>query len=98
MQELAHLLQNAFRGPSPQVQENIQKLQSEVDTYSRKIDMEKRRADELQQQLQIYSARLLEQRKDMGGINAPQENKSLVGIIRRCHGLSTGHRRNALHS
>lgn len=68
------------------MQESIEKLQSEVDYYTRKIEAEKTVAEDLEYQLEVYSEKLLEQRKDMGGINAPRENNYLVSALDRTRG------------
>jgi chromosome segregation ATPase len=56
----------------------IAKLQDESDTYTRKIEIEKRRIEDLEKQIVKLQDNILQQRKDMGGVNASRENIAQV--------------------
>ncbi len=56
----------------------IAKLQDQGDMYARKISVEKRRIEELDKQIKKMQDTILQQRKDMGGINASKENNQQV--------------------
>ena len=58
--------------------EKVAKLQDEADLYTRKIELERRRIAELDRQSGIMQAKILEQRKQLGGVNAARENNSQV--------------------
>ena len=46
--------------------------------YTRKIELEKRRIDELDKQMQLMHKKIWEQRQKMGGINASRENNQAI--------------------
>ncbi|QDZ25392.1 outer dynein arm protein 1 [Chloropicon primus] len=52
----------------------IAKLQDQADLYTRKIETEKRRVSELDKQIAEMNQRIMEQRRQMGGVNAAREN------------------------
>jgi chromosome segregation ATPase len=56
----------------------ILKLQDQGDFYTRKIEAEKRRLEELEKQIKKMQQSILVQRKEMGGINALKENNQGV--------------------
>jgi len=56
----------------------IAKLQDQGDFYARKIGQEKRRIEELDRQINKMESTILDQRKEMGGINASKENNQQV--------------------
>lgn len=56
----------------------IAKLQDQGDLYTRKIEIERRRIDELEKQISRMERHILEQRKEMGGVNASRENNTSV--------------------
>lgn len=56
----------------------IAKLQDQGDGYSRKIEIEKRRIEELDKAIKKMQGTILTQRKEMGGINASRENNQQV--------------------
>lgn len=56
----------------------IAKLQDQGDTYTRKIELEKRRIEELDKQIKKLQETILIQRKEMGGVNANRENNQQV--------------------
>ena len=51
-------------------QAQISKLQDAGDMYTRKIEVEKRRIEELDKQMELMHKKIREQRQKMGGINA----------------------------
>ena len=59
-------------------QAQIAKLQDTGDMYTRKIELEKRRIDELDKQMQLMHKKIWEQRQKMGGINASRENNQAI--------------------
>lgn len=56
----------------------IAKLQDQGDMYARKIGNEKRRIEELDRQIKEMETTILEQRKEMGGVNASRDNNEQV--------------------
>lgn len=56
------------------VSEKIKKLQDQADVFTRKLEIEKRRGEEMDKQISALGSRLLEQRRRMGGVNAAKEN------------------------
>ena len=68
--------------PSPQpcvsAQAQISKIQDAGDAFTRKIELEKRRIDELDRQMEAVRKRIWEQRESMGGINASRENTAAI--------------------
>lgn len=52
----------------------ISKLQDQADLYTRKIETEKRRVADLDKQIAEMNQRIMEQRRQMGGVNAAREN------------------------
>ena len=63
---------------SVSAQAQIAKLQDTGDMYTRKIELEKRRIDELDKQMQLMHKKIWEQRQKMGGINASRENNQAI--------------------
>ena len=68
------------RTPSRNVsaQAQISKIQDAGDAFTRKIELEKRRIDELDRQMEAVRKRIWEQRESMGGINASRENTAAI--------------------
>jgi len=56
----------------------VASLQDEADLYTRKIEMERRRIDELTKQIKIMQAKILDERRALGGFNASRENNAQV--------------------
>ena len=77
-EELALETKQAMQSNSSAAAAQIAKLQDQADTYTRKIEMEKRRIDELDRQISIMQKNILEQRKKMGGVNAAKDNHAQV--------------------
>merc|ERR1719460_2214482 len=63
---------------SVSAQAQIAKLQDTGDAYTRKIELEKRRIEELDKQMEIMHKKIWEQRQKMGGINASRENNQAI--------------------
>jgi len=63
---------------SVSAQAQIAKLQDTGDMYTRKIELEKRRIEELDRQMEIMHKKIWEQRQKMGGINASRENNQAI--------------------
>ena len=66
-------------------QAQISKLQDTGDVYTRKIELEKRRIEELDKQMDVMHKKIWEQREKMGGINASRENNQ--AIAKQARGL-----------
>jgi chromosome segregation ATPase len=77
-EELALETKQAMQSNSSAAAAQIAKLQDQADTYTRKIEMEKRRIDELDKQIAIMQKNILEQRKKMGGVNAAKDNHAQI--------------------
>jgi|AntAceMinimDraft_11_1070367.scaffolds.fasta_scaffold86209_1 hypothetical protein len=71
-------LKDAALAPPPNVQAEITKLQDTADLYTRKIEIERRRVEDLDHHLQLSDLKILEQRRAMGGIHAAKENSHQV--------------------
>ena len=63
-------LKDASLNPAPSTQAEILRLADFADLYTRKIEMERRRVEELEQHLAISDARIVEQRRALGGADA----------------------------
>jgi len=63
---------------SVSAQAQLAKLQDTGDMYTRKIELEKRRIEELDRQMEIMHKKIWEQRQKMGGINASRENNQAI--------------------
>jgi len=63
---------------SVSAQAQIAKLQDTGDMYTRKIELEKRRIQELDKQMEIMHKKIWDQRQKMGGINASRENNQAI--------------------
>jgi len=63
---------------SVSAQAQIAKLQDTGDMYTRKIELEKRRIEELDKQMEIMHKKIWEQRQKMGGVNASRENNQAI--------------------
>ena len=66
-------LKDASLNPAPSTQAEIMRLGDFADLYTRKIEMERRRVEELEQHLAISDARIIEQKRAMGGADAAKE-------------------------
>ena len=64
--------------PSPPPADIIARLQDQGDMFARKIEVEKRKIDDLQGKIDTLLAKSADQRKKMGGINAARENQIAV--------------------
>lgn len=62
------------RAPGRHQHAEIMRLGDFADLYTRKIEMERRRVEELDQHLALSDAKILEQRKALGGADAAKEN------------------------
>jgi hypothetical protein len=76
--ELALETRSVVKMNSSTQAEKVAKLQDEADLYTRKIELERRRIAELDRQSGIMQAKILEQRKQLGGVNAARENNAQV--------------------
>jgi len=65
---------SGIKAPTPQEQQEISRLHDLADTYTRKIELEKRRLEELDQAEALAAAKSLEQRKNNGGVNAGRDH------------------------
>jgi len=63
---------------SVSAQAQIAKLQDTGDMYTRKIELEKRRIEELDKQMDMMQKKIWDQRQKMGGINASRENNQAI--------------------
>ncbi|KAL3674346.1 hypothetical protein V7S43_000302 [Phytophthora oleae] len=65
-------------GAVAQQQEQIARLQDQIDTFNRKNVGESKRLETLTQQIQVMRHKVLHQKKHMGGVNAARENQQMV--------------------
>ena len=56
----------------------ISKLQDQGDMYHRKIEVEQRRIEELDRQIKKMQENILQQRREMGGVNASRDNNKAI--------------------
>lgn len=66
------------RKPRPVEPSEIQKLQEQADSFTRKIEIEKRRCAELTRQIQQMREQIADQRRKMGGLDAATEGNQKV--------------------
>lgn len=66
------------RKPRPVEPSEIQKLQDQADSFTRKIEIEKRRCAELTRQIQTMREQIADQRRKMGGLDAATEGNQKV--------------------
>ena len=76
--ELALETRSVVKMNSSSQAKKVAKLQDDADLYTRKIELERRRIAELDRQSGIMQAKILEQRKQLGGVNAARENNAQV--------------------
>ena len=72
--ELALESRDKLGAPSLSSQQQISKLQDLAEIYSRKIDSEKHHVEELERAFTEATEHALDQRREMGGVNAVKEN------------------------
>ena len=77
-EELQLERKNAKAYDSVSAQAQIAKLQDTGDMYTRKIELEKRRIEELDKQMETMHKKIWEQRQKMGGVNASRENNQAI--------------------
>ncbi|KAG6615176.1 Outer Dynein Arm Docking Complex [Phytophthora cinnamomi] len=65
-------------GAVAQQQEQIARLQDQIENYNRKNVGESKRLETLTQQIQVMRHKVLHQKKHMGGVNAARENQQMV--------------------
>ncbi|RLN67085.1 hypothetical protein BBJ29_004996 [Phytophthora kernoviae] len=65
-------------GAVAQQQEQINRLQDQIENYNRKNVGEAKKLDTLTQQIQVMRHKVLHQKKHMGGVNAARENQQMV--------------------
>jgi|EP00982_Pelagococcus_subviridis_P015248 coiled-coil domain-containing protein 63/114 len=70
--------QDSGAPPPLSVQNEIVRLGDFADMYTRKIEMERRRVEELDEHLALSDAKIFEQKKAMGGVNAPADDDNRV--------------------
>mmetsp|Transcript_2665 Transcript_2665/g.3018 ORF Transcript_2665/g.3018 Transcript_2665/m.3018 type:complete len:559 (-) Transcript_2665:802-2478(-) len=59
---------------STAIQKEMAKLQDLADGYTRKMEIERRRLEEIEQQCNLAAVKVLDQRAKLGGVNATKEN------------------------
>jgi len=76
--ELAMATKHITESSASQQQENINKMQDQIDAYGKKIVLENKRLETLTQQISIMKHKVLHQKKHMGGVNAAKENHQMI--------------------
>ncbi|GLD94050.1 hypothetical protein PINS_up024017 [Pythium insidiosum] len=61
-----------------QQQEQLARLQEQIDGFQKKNHVEHKKLETLTQQIQIMKNKVLHQKKHMGGVNAAKENQQMV--------------------
>ena len=64
--------------PTLAYQERLSRAQDAADQYTRKIELEKRKVEELSRAIEMCEAKFLEMRKKMGGLHSAKENNMQV--------------------
>ena len=59
--------------------QQLTKLQESVDDYETKLNDEKSRHEDLNKQVNLLNARILEARQSLGGVNASKDNSAAIG-------------------
>lgn len=77
-EELAVETRQAKAASSTTSAAQISRLQDQADMYSRKIENEKRRIDEMDKQIEKIQENILQQRREMGGVNASRDNNKAI--------------------
>ena len=77
-QELSLETKYATLASNPAAAAQIAKLQDQADMYTRKIELEKKRTEEIDKQIEMMQKKVMEQRKRMGGVNAAKENNQQI--------------------
>ena len=57
--------------------DQIAKLQNQGDNFTRRIELEKKKIEEMDKQVAAMQKKILEQRQKMGGVNATNENNKV---------------------
>lgn len=57
----------------------MSRLQNDADNYAKRIEMERQKIEDLDNHIAMTHAKILAQRKKMGGADASQENNELIG-------------------
>ncbi|GAQ83044.1 hypothetical protein KFL_001330270 [Klebsormidium nitens] len=60
------------------VQQEMAKLQEQVEAYTRKIEAERKRLEELEEKMGAMSTKAMDTRRQMGGVNAGKESSLAV--------------------
>ena len=76
--ELSAQREDANSAPGPRARDEIMRLGDFADLYTRKIEMERRRVEELEQHLALSDAKILEQRRALGGADAAKEGDQQI--------------------
>ncbi|RLN96919.1 hypothetical protein BBJ28_00003388 [Nothophytophthora sp. Chile5] len=76
--ELALAERHLNEGAVAQQQEQLARVQDQLEGYNRKNVGETKRLETLTQQIQVMRHKVLHQKKHMGGVNAARENQQMV--------------------
>lgn len=76
--ELAMATRFFTESAASQQQEQLAKLQDQLDAFEKKNQGEGKKLETLTQQIQIMKHKVLHQKKHMGGVNAAKENQQMV--------------------
>lgn len=76
--ELAMATRFFTESAASQQQEQLAKLQDQLDAFEKKNHGESKKLETLTQQIQIMKHKVLHQKKHMGGVNAAKENQQMV--------------------
>ena len=69
---------DAKKSTSSTAAADISRLQEEGNRYARKIELERKKIEELDLEIAAYQEKILDQKSRMGGINAAHENNKLI--------------------
>mmetsp|Transcript_11365 Transcript_11365/g.39630 ORF Transcript_11365/g.39630 Transcript_11365/m.39630 type:complete len:550 (-) Transcript_11365:22-1671(-) len=53
-------------------------LHDQIDSYTHRVEVERRNIEQLQKQAQVMKGKILEKRRNMGGVNAAKENQHMI--------------------
>lgn len=62
----------------PGASQEVSRLQDQAELYFQRIQMEKRKIADLEDQIKIVQMKILEQKQKMGSVNASKENDAII--------------------
>lgn len=76
--DIALIMRGNNKAITAEQQEAIQILNEQGEKYLQSIEFEKKNIETMEEQIQVMKAKVLQQRKSMGGVNASRENYLMI--------------------